>query len=57
MDLTLGQSYSPNFSAFMFLRWGVRLLLMAELRTLFGRAKPAMAETAMPMAGEAKAAA
>jgi flavin-dependent dehydrogenase len=54
MDLTLGQSYSPNFSAFMFLRWGLRLLLMAELRTLFGKARPAMAEASMPMAGEAK---
>jgi hypothetical protein len=30
---------------------------MAELRTLFGKAKPTMAETAMPMAGEAKMAA
>ena len=40
MDLTLGQSYSPNFSAFMFLRWGVRLWIMAELRTLFSRRRP-----------------
>jgi hypothetical protein len=39
MDLTLGQSYSPNFTALRFLRWGIRLWLVAELRTLFGRAK------------------
>jgi len=48
MDLTLGQSYTPDFSALRFLRWGVRLWLMAELRTLFGRrpglaAQPAVA--------------
>ncbi|TDU81757.1 flavin-dependent dehydrogenase [Prosthecobacter fusiformis] len=50
MDLTLGQSYTPDFSALRFLRWGTRLWLMAELRTLFGRAPkkmPAMVE--MPM--------
>lgn len=39
MDLTLGQSYTPNYSAFAFLRWGLRLLLMAELRTFFSRSK------------------
>lgn len=57
MDLTLGQSYTPDFSALRFLRWGVRLWLMAELRTLFGRrpglaAQPAMAP---PPAAEAAA--
>jgi hypothetical protein len=39
MDLTLTQSYSPNFSALMFLRWGIGLWLMAEWRTLFGKRK------------------
>ncbi|MDZ4288819.1 MAG: NAD(P)/FAD-dependent oxidoreductase [Prosthecobacter sp.] len=57
MDLTLGQSYSPNFTALRFLRWGIRLWLLAELRTLF--AKPqAQPETAMapsPMPEEANA--
>jgi flavin-dependent dehydrogenase len=50
MDLTLSQSYSPNFTALRFLRWGIRLWLMAELRTIFGKPKPAMAsaEAAMP---------
>jgi len=50
MDLTLGQSYTPDLTAFRFLRWGIRLWLMAELRTLFGKAPkkmPLMAE--MPM--------
>lgn len=50
MDLTLGQSYTPDFSALRFLRWGIRLWLVAELRTIFGKAPktmPAMAE--MPM--------
>ncbi|MBV6498648.1 MAG: hypothetical protein CJBNEKGG_00876 [Prosthecobacter sp.] len=57
MDLTLGQSYSPNFSAFMFLRWGVRLWIMAELRTLFSRArpKPGLSTEPVPMTGEAGA--
>ncbi|MCA1963609.1 MAG: NAD(P)/FAD-dependent oxidoreductase [Prosthecobacter sp.] len=58
MDLTLSQSYSPNFSAFMFLRWGLRLWLMAELRTLFGR--PALnpmseIQPAVPTSGDVKA--
>lgn len=39
MDLTLTQSYSPNFSALMFLRWGIGLWLIAEWRTLFGKRK------------------
>lgn len=39
MDLTLAQSYSPNFSAFRFLRWGLCLWLMAEWRTLFVNGK------------------
>ena len=38
MDLTLGQSYTPDLSAMRFLRWGIRLWLMAEWRTWFGRA-------------------
>lgn len=38
MDFTLKESFSPNFSALRFLRWGLRLWLMAELRTFFGRA-------------------
>ncbi|HEY1081278.1 MAG TPA: NAD(P)/FAD-dependent oxidoreductase [Prosthecobacter sp.] len=42
MDLTLGQSYTPDFSALRFLRWGIRLWFMAELRTLFGRAPKKM---------------
>ncbi len=54
MDLTLGQSYTPDFTAFRFLRWGVRLWLMAELRTLFGRASKKMPATAEePMAKSA----
>jgi len=60
MDLTLGQSYSPNLSAFMFLRWGVRLWLMAELRTLFARAKSkpmTVGEASAPVAEEVNAAA
>ncbi len=50
MDLTLGQSYTPDFSAFRFLRWGTRLWLMAELRTIFGKPKkmPMTAKSPMP---------
>ncbi|HYF37824.1 MAG TPA: NAD(P)/FAD-dependent oxidoreductase [Prosthecobacter sp.] len=57
MDLTLGQSYSPNFTALRFLRWGIRLWLMAELRTLFGKGDPqkAMVANPMPVGEEAKA--
>lgn len=50
MDLTLGQSYTPDLSAFRFLRWGIRLWLMAELRTLFGKTPkimPAMDDMSM----------
>lgn len=51
MDLTLGVSYTPNFSALKFLRWGTRLWLMAELRTLFAKAPAIEAEKSMsPMA-------
>jgi hypothetical protein len=49
MDLTLGQSYSPNLTAFRFLRWGIRLWLTAELRTLFARPKKAPQTQPMPM--------
>ncbi|MCW0220286.1 MAG: NAD(P)/FAD-dependent oxidoreductase [Prosthecobacter sp.] len=42
MDLTLGQSYTPDFTALRFLRWGIRLWLMAELRTLFGKSPKKM---------------
>jgi len=56
MDLTLGQSYSPNFSAFMFLRWGIRLWLMAELRTFFSKPKKAAQTEPMPMGKEAEVA-
>lgn len=59
MDLTLGQSYTPDFATFFrFLRWGLRLWLMAEWRTRFGKpmAQKTMVEVpAMPMGGEAKA--
>ncbi len=56
-DLTLGQSYSPNLSAFMFLRWGLRLWLIAELKTFFSKAKPnpAANESFLPMTQNAKA--
>jgi flavin-dependent dehydrogenase len=50
MDLTLGQSYSPNLTAFRFLRWGTRLWLMAELRTFFAR--PKKQSQTMPQAEE-----
>jgi flavin-dependent dehydrogenase len=49
MDLTLGVSYTPNFSALKFLRWGLRLLIMAELRTLFGKAPKNEMEDTMAM--------
>lgn len=51
MDLTLGQSYTPDFSAFRFLRWGIRLWFMAEMRTIFGRPAKKMkgAAKSMPM--------
>lgn len=56
MDLTIGQSYSPNLTALRFLRWGIRLWLTAELRTIFGRAKAVPMTEAVPMGQEAKAA-
>lgn len=55
MDLTIGQSYTPNFTALRFLRWGIRLWLMAELRTIFGRAKTAPEMASAPMGKEAEA--
>ena len=48
MDLTLSVSYTPNFSPLKFLRWGIRLLIMAELRTLFGKAPKMEAMDSMP---------
>jgi len=56
MDLTIALSYTPNFSPLGFIRWGIRLWLMAELRTIFGRTKTASAIEAMPMTQEAKVA-
>ncbi len=47
MDLTLGNSYSPNFTALRFLRWGTRLWIMAELRTIFARAPKTVPMPAM----------
>lgn len=49
MDFTLKESFSPNFSALRFLSWGIRLWLMAELRTLFGRAHARTAPMPMPV--------
>ncbi len=49
MDLTLGQSYTPNLTAFRFLRWGIRLWLVAELRTIFSRAKAVPVMESMPV--------
>ncbi|HCN29043.1 MAG TPA: NAD(P)/FAD-dependent oxidoreductase [Verrucomicrobiales bacterium] len=48
MDFTLKVSFSPNFSTLRFLRWGIRLWLMAELRTLFGKAPSCAEPAAMP---------
>lgn len=48
MDFTLKESFSPNFSALRFLRWGIRLWLMAELRTFLGRAPAQVAALPMP---------
>lgn len=56
MDLTIGLSYTPNFSPLGFMRWGIRLWLMAELRTIFGRAKSAPAMATMPMPQKAEVA-
>jgi len=40
----------------MFLRWGIRLWLMAELRTFFSKPKKAAQTEPMPMGKEAEVA-